>query len=288
MTWVKLDDGVFRNQKVRRAGPPATLLYLAALCHCQAGLTDGLVVDEALPVLAAEAWVADAAAAVARLCEVGLWERVRGGYRVHDYLAYNPAAADVKARLAEDRERKARERANGSTTAAEMRRGVRETSGRTNFGHTPEYGRSPVGSPSRIPSYPAHPGRSPSGTHPGPSGDEAPAPAGADDARARAGGPADDDSGRSLSDAMDPLTVDAARAVWQPVSERLRGEMHARNWGLYIQPCVALGIADDGALLLSTANPLLLEQAPQFRQQMLRALADIPDAPRDVRLVPGP
>jgi len=131
------------------------------------------------------------------------------------------------------------------------------------------------------------------------------APRRRDVARARASGAAaptipttDDDERSHLADAMDPATVDAARAVWLPVSERLRGEMHARNWGLYIKPVVPLGIAADGALLLSTANPLVLEQAPRFRQQMLRALADIPDVdpqghpwpwgphpPRDVRLV---
>jgi hypothetical protein len=108
-------------------------------------------------------------------------------------------------------------------------------------------------------------------------------------ARARASGePADDDSGRSLSDAMDPATIDAAVSAWGAASDRLRGEMHARNYAAYIATCVPLGIAADGALLLSTANPLLLEQAARFRQQMLRALADIPDAPRDVRLVASP
>jgi len=40
---------------------------------------------------------------VKRLVEVGLWEEIADGYEVHDYLDYQPTAADSKA--AKDRER---------------------------------------------------------------------------------------------------------------------------------------------------------------------------------------
>jgi hypothetical protein len=36
----------------------------------------------------------------ARLCEVGLWERTANGYAVHDYLDYQPSAAEVRAERA--------------------------------------------------------------------------------------------------------------------------------------------------------------------------------------------
>jgi hypothetical protein len=263
---VRLDDQFADHPKVTTAGPLCGWLYVCGLLYAARYLTDGFIPTAHVARLAALPRPRQLAE---RLVQGGLWEHAEGGYRIHDYLVYNPTAAQVR------RERDA---------AAERAR-------RTRAGEVPaNNGRSSGEVPpirARVTSHVR--------THVPPEYEDEGRPRPGDVARARASGAAaptlptiDDDDGRSLSDAMDPATIDAARAVWQPVSERLRGEMHARNWGLYIAPCVALGIAADGALLLSTANPLLLEQAPQFRQQMLRALADIPDAPRDVRLVAGP
>lgn len=254
MTWVRLDDGFPDHPKVAAAGPLAAWLYVCGLAYSARLLTDGFIPAAQARRLAD---VPEAGALAVRLVEVGLWEVAKGGYRIHDYLDYQPSAE----RIRHDREQGARRQAEWRDRHPAP----------SNNGVTDDVRNAVT------------PG-APLTSHVRPSNLLATA-TGDDDARARAGDAPDDDEGSNLADAMDPLTVDAARAVWQPVSERLRGEMHARNHAQYIQPVIPLGIADDGALLLSTANPLLLEQAARFREQMKRALADIPDAPRDVRLV---
>jgi hypothetical protein len=103
MAWVKLDDHFFRNPKVIMAGRDARDLYLAALCYCGSGLTDGLIPAGVLRVLGAEADIDDVKAAAAALVRVGLWHETEGGYEVHDYLNYNP----TKERVIQTREARA-------------------------------------------------------------------------------------------------------------------------------------------------------------------------------------
>lgn len=97
MAWVKIDDDFFGNPKVIRAGRDARDLYLAALCFCNRGLTDGFVPEEALRRLAADAEVDNAEALAARLVAVGLWLPWDGGWKVKDYLEYQPSKAQVQA-----------------------------------------------------------------------------------------------------------------------------------------------------------------------------------------------
>jgi len=273
MTWVRLDDGFPDHPKVQQAGGDAAWLYVCGLAYSARYLTDGAIPAEAIARLSDRA---DPRALAERLVAVGLWERRASGYLIHDFGEYNPPADSVRARRDAAAERMRTVRSQP----------VRANDERTNGEHFANNERSSRNVRAKFANPVPGPGPIPGNT---PAGDED------DVARARASGAAaptiattDDDEGSNLADAMDPSTVDAARAVWQPVSERLRGEMHARNHAAYIASCVPLGIADDGALLLSTANPLLLEQAGRFREQMKRALADIPDGPRDVRLVAAP
>ena len=53
MSWLKVDDGLFSNPKILEVSGPARLLYLAGLCHCAGGLTDGRISKKAGPVLLA-------------------------------------------------------------------------------------------------------------------------------------------------------------------------------------------------------------------------------------------
>lgn len=130
MGWVRLDDGFFRHPKVLAAGRDARDLYLAALCYCGAGLTDGLVPVGALPILAVEAGVGKAAAAVNRLVAVGLFEEVPNGWRIHDYLAHQESADSVKAARAANAARQAQWRARKKAQAtAEPRPGDDPTRG---------------------------------------------------------------------------------------------------------------------------------------------------------------
>lgn len=95
MAWLKLDDQFFRNPKVIDAGRDARDLYLAGLCYCGAGLTDGRIPNGALRMLGAEADIDDVREAADALVRVGLWERRDDGYTVHDYLEYNPSKERV-------------------------------------------------------------------------------------------------------------------------------------------------------------------------------------------------
>lgn len=95
MSWVKLDDQFFMNPKSLAAGKDGRELYLAGLCYCAAQLTDGFIATAALPVVAASAGVKLSTAR--KLEQVGLWEESIGGFRVHDYLNYNPRATEVRA-----------------------------------------------------------------------------------------------------------------------------------------------------------------------------------------------
>lgn len=97
MAWVKLDDDFFGNPKVLRAGRDARDLYLAGLCFCNRGLTDGFIPDEALRRLGADAYVDEPRALARKLVEVGLWSTADGGYLVHDYLSYQPSKDRVLA-----------------------------------------------------------------------------------------------------------------------------------------------------------------------------------------------
>lgn len=101
MSWVRIDDHCPENPKLLRAGAEAAWLWLCGLAYCSRNLTDGFVPAEAISGLAGR----EAADLVDRLVSVDLWDRVDGGFRVHDYLEFNPSKAQVKAKQAASAER---------------------------------------------------------------------------------------------------------------------------------------------------------------------------------------
>lgn len=110
MTWVKLDDHFPDHPKLQALGDDydaGLSLEVRGLCYCAANLTDGFI---PLRKFSNEQTTID------RLVAVGLWEPVDGGYRVHDYLEYNPSRAKVEAERATTRDRVSRWR-NGSSNA---------------------------------------------------------------------------------------------------------------------------------------------------------------------------
>lgn len=101
--WVKLDDQFFSHPKVIDLNKEAKLLYLAGLTYCGANLTDGLLSRSSLRVVAA---LVDVSPKLSQdLVEAGLWVEDEAGFRVHDFLKYNPAAARVKATRENTKER---------------------------------------------------------------------------------------------------------------------------------------------------------------------------------------
>jgi hypothetical protein len=99
--WSKLDDGLLDHRKVflagdalGRNGPGLVIgMYAIALMWTNKQLTDGFLpmgVVRTLghfdkPLAVAEALVA-----------AGLFETAAGGYRIHDFHDYNPAAVEAK------------------------------------------------------------------------------------------------------------------------------------------------------------------------------------------------
>lgn len=112
MGWIKLDDGFFRHPKAIAAGRDGRLMFIASLCYCGSGLTDGFVPAGALALLAAETGVGKPKDAAAALVGAGLWEPCDGGYLVHDYLDYNTSSGKVQAERSAARERMQRKRSS--------------------------------------------------------------------------------------------------------------------------------------------------------------------------------
>lgn len=112
MSWLKVDDGLFSNPKILEVSGPARLLYLAGLCHCAGGLTDGRISKKAGPVLLAQACAKTSA--VRELVDAGLWQLDGDAWVVPDYLDYNPSRDDALAEREKARLRQARKRAKGA------------------------------------------------------------------------------------------------------------------------------------------------------------------------------
>lgn len=114
--YAKLDDELFDHPKLSAAGQIlgksgigiALGFYTAGLLYTNRHLTDGMLTAAVI-----SSWtnrfekplaVADA------LAKAGLFDKVEGGFRIHDYHEYNPSATAIKKKRREDRDRKRRER----------------------------------------------------------------------------------------------------------------------------------------------------------------------------------
>lgn len=94
VAWVRMDDGYARHRKMLAAGAEGVALDVAGMGWAAEKGTDGFVPDYAVTVLYP---VRNPRAVAARLEQVGRWERDndRGGWQIHDFLDYNPSAAEV-------------------------------------------------------------------------------------------------------------------------------------------------------------------------------------------------
>jgi hypothetical protein len=148
MVWVKLDDGFPDHPKVLAAGPLAAWLYVCGLAYAARLLTDGFIPTVQVGRLAALQGAEDLAG---RLVSVGLWERVDGGYRVHDYLDWNTPASHIKRDRAAAAERMRRLRSGDTPAPAPADSGkVRANTSRTNGERSGEV-RQPTPVPAPVP-----------------------------------------------------------------------------------------------------------------------------------------
>jgi len=94
MAIARFDDGLPSNPKLIAAGPVAAWLWLCGVMYCRRGLTDGFIPTAVVPTLVVG--LRNSYRFAARLVEVGLWHEALGGYRVNDYLHWNPAKQTVQ------------------------------------------------------------------------------------------------------------------------------------------------------------------------------------------------
>ena len=130
MPWVRLDDRFPSHRKVALLSDRAFRLYVSALCWSSENLTEGRILDRELSLVAR---IRGAKTVAKELEDARLWDRIEGGWDIHDYLEYNPDRARVQAdrganaaRQKAFRERKRAEKeaarnggSNGVTHAAE-------------------------------------------------------------------------------------------------------------------------------------------------------------------------
>lgn len=104
MSWAKLDDRLHDHPKVdamletdELRGAAALGLWTAALSFAAGQPTDGKLSRRAIKRLMPEHGLELAEV----LVEHGLWDEIDDGWAIHDYLDYNPSAADIEKRRKE-------------------------------------------------------------------------------------------------------------------------------------------------------------------------------------------
>jgi hypothetical protein len=107
MTWVKVDDTLHGHPKARRAGLEAMGLWVVAASWSAAYKQDGYVSADFVAT-----WPKGKKLA-ASLVAVGLWTLDPNGHGwwFHDWLDYQPSAAEIEAERLAARERQRRHRA---------------------------------------------------------------------------------------------------------------------------------------------------------------------------------
>jgi hypothetical protein len=94
MSWIKLDDALPSNRKIKDLSDRAFRLYVYGLCYCGRDLTDGIIDKDDERIIRATARAS--AKHVQELEDAGLWVRVNGHKVVNDYLKYNPTREKVE------------------------------------------------------------------------------------------------------------------------------------------------------------------------------------------------
>jgi len=90
MTWFKIDDAFHSHPKTTATSLAALGLWTVAGTWSGDHLTDGFVPDHMIPLLSR-----GASQLAEELSAKGLWRRVRGGYRFHDWESYQPSRERV-------------------------------------------------------------------------------------------------------------------------------------------------------------------------------------------------
>ena len=108
MPWFRLDDKTDEHPKLARVGVLGLGLFVKAGLYCARNLTDGFIPERKAREIAASVFEAghEPGEWLAQMVQAGLWDKVPDGYRVHDYLEYNPSRAKVEKQRADAKRRK--------------------------------------------------------------------------------------------------------------------------------------------------------------------------------------
>ena len=117
MTWIKLDDSFPNHPKIRKAGPEASWLYVAALCHSGQFLTDGFIDADMVPMLTS---IKALKKAIESLVRNKLWIEVKGGYQINSFEDYQRTRGQVERERERARERQARSRRSHDVTEPDV------------------------------------------------------------------------------------------------------------------------------------------------------------------------
>jgi len=99
MGWVWLDDQFSQHEKVAPLSGDAGMLFVASLCYSNRTLSDGFIPSK---VAMGQLWFCDGnpIPSIRELEASDLWERVQGGWQVHDFADYQQTRAQAEARRA--------------------------------------------------------------------------------------------------------------------------------------------------------------------------------------------
>jgi hypothetical protein len=113
MSWHRLDVGYFSNPKVRRLSARAKCLDIAGIAYCNRELTDGVIANERLPIVLAEACATRAQ--LRELIVKDRWTQSASEVGIHHFKSSNPSADKVL-----------KARAKHSELIKRLRRGTRD------------------------------------------------------------------------------------------------------------------------------------------------------------------
>lgn len=119
MPWIRFEDNFPEHPKVLAISDSAFRLHVRAIGYCSRHLTDG-----AVSLAAVRSLVGGRAPRLsAELVAARMWTTVDDGFRIHDYLDYQPSREEIRKRRTADRERK---KADGIQSASSRTlRGIR-------------------------------------------------------------------------------------------------------------------------------------------------------------------
>lgn len=91
MSWVRIDDAMPDSLKIAPLSDAAFRAYVTSICYCARSLSDGFVPTKKAKEFAGRPRV------VQELADAGLWDHdtLGEGFKVHDYLVYNPTREKV-------------------------------------------------------------------------------------------------------------------------------------------------------------------------------------------------